>query len=177
MIKADDLRDLRTGSDDYEKTEALKADFLKQRDERQPFFLTAEELDRVFRWKLRGQYGRQHQLRAKSSDAAYRAVVEATFKIVGPDLEYESATRLRLLTALPGIGIPVASAILALTEPAHYCVIDFRGWRAVFGEMRNNFTIKDYLRYRTEVARFAAELGWSAQETDLAIWELDRRHS
>ena len=38
-----------------------------------------------------------------------------------------------------------------------------------------NFSIADYLRYRAEVARLAADLGWPVQEADLTIWEYDRR--
>ena len=175
MIKADDIRHLRTSSPDYEKTEALKAEFRKRREERSPFFLTPEELDWVFHWKLRFQYGRQAQKRARNTDAAYRAVTEAAFKIVAADLEYECKVRLGLLVALPGVGVPVASAVLALTDPQRYCVIDFRGWRSVFGEDRTAFSITDYLRYRTEVARIAADLGWTVQEADLAIWEYDKQ--
>lgn len=177
MIKADDIRHLRTASPDYAETEALKAEFRKRRKERSPFFLTAEELDRVFRWKLRSQYGRPERHRARNSDAAYRAVTEAAFKIVESDLAYECTVRLGLLVSLPGVGVPVASAVLALTDPHRYCVIDFRGWRSVFGEDRRAFSITDYLRYRTELARIAADLGWPVQEADLAIWEYDRRRS
>jgi hypothetical protein len=81
---------------------------------------------------------------------------------------------LGLLVAIPGVGIPVASAILALSDPQRYCVIDFRGWRALFCEERTAFSVKDYLRYREEVAHLAVDLGWSVQETDLAVWEYDR---
>ena len=177
MIKADDVRDLRTAGPDYSDTEALKAEFGRCREARTPFFLTGDELDRVFRWKLRSQYGRQAIHRARNSESAYRAVTEAVFKIVGPDFEYECALRLGLLVALPGVGVPVASAVLALAEPQRYCVIDFRGWRTVFGEERTAFSIGDYLRYRSKVARVAGDLGWPVQEADLAIWEYDRRRS
>ncbi len=177
MIKADEVRHLRTASPDYAETEGLKAEFGRCREVRNPFFLTGDELDGVFRWKLRSQYGRPATHRARNSEAAYRAVTESVFKIVGPDFEYECAVRLGLLVALPGVGVPVASAVLALTEPQRYCVIDFRGWRTVFGEERRAFSIKDYLRYRTEVARIAADLGWPIQEADLAIWEYDRRRN
>lgn len=177
MIKADSIRHLRTASPDYAETERLKAEFRNRREERNPFFLTREELDRIFRWKLGAQYGRPGRHRARNSDAGYRAVTEAVFKIVGPDLEYECIVRLGLLLALPGVGVPVASAVLALTEPQRYCVIDYRGWRAVFGEDRKSFSIRDYWRYRSEVAGIAADLGWPVQEADLAIWEYDRRQS
>ena len=175
MIDLDSLRALRTASPDYEETERLKAEFLNLRGQRRPFFLTGQELDRVFHWKLRGQYRRQFTKRSKTPDDVYRGVTEAVFKVVGPDLEYEIAVRLGLLAALPGVGVPVASAILALTGPEHYCVIDFRGWRVMFGEERTAFGVSDYIRYRGEVARLAIELDWPVQEVDLAMWEYDRR--
>jgi hypothetical protein len=139
--------------------------------------MTGDELDRVFRWKLRSQYERQAKYRARNSEPAYRAVTEAVFKVVGPTPQYECAVRVCLLVALPGVGVPVASAILALTEPQQYCVVDFRGWRALFEEERTAFSIGEYWRYRNEVARVAVDLGWTVQEADLAIWEYDRRRS
>jgi hypothetical protein len=175
MIEADDIRHLRTASPDYADTEALKAEFRKYRADRTPFWLNATDFDRIFHWKLRGQYGRQSTKRARNSDAAYRTVTEAVFRISGPTLDYETVVRTGLLAALPGVGVPVASAVLALTEPDRYCVIDFRAWRALFGDKRASFTIPDYLRYRLEVARLATDLGWLVQETDLALWEYDRR--
>ena len=156
MIKADDVRHLRDVSPDYSEAEAVKAEFRRCRKDRSPFFLTGAELDRVFKWKLRSQYGRQAARRARNSEAAYRAVTEAVFKIVSPDFDYECGVRLGLLSALQGVAVPVASAVLALTEPERYCVIDFRGWRAVFAETRTAFTVRDYLRYRNEVALLAA---------------------
>jgi len=173
MIKADDIRPLKTASPDYAETEGLKAEFRQLRQTRRPFFLTGDEMDRVFRWKLVSQYCRGARHRAKNTEASYRAVTESVFKIEGPDFEYECLVRLGLLSALPGIGVPVASAVLALTDPESYCVVDFRGWRAVFGVDRRSFSISDYLRYHVEVARLASELGWTVQETDLAIWTYD----
>ncbi len=41
MIKAEDVRDLRTASPDYAATEALKGELAKRRLQRVPFFLTA----------------------------------------------------------------------------------------------------------------------------------------
>jgi len=52
MIKADYLRPLRTANADYAQTELLKAEFRRCRQARKTFFLTGDDLDRVFRWKL-----------------------------------------------------------------------------------------------------------------------------
>ncbi len=101
MIKADDLQSLRTASPDYAETGTLKAEFRTRRLERTPFFLTGPELDRVFRWKLRGQYGRQSVKRARNSEGAYRAVTEAVFKAVGRALAEATRLNPRIAGILP----------------------------------------------------------------------------
>lgn len=68
----------------------------------------------------------------------------------------------------------MASAILALVFPEQYAVIDFRGWRQIFGEAKRTFSVADYKRHLREVKRLAVKLGWLVQEIDLAIWEYDR---
>lgn len=175
MILAEDLREFRTAAVDYEETEIIKSELARKSLERQPFFLTGDELERIFRWKLRREYSRNAALMANNTESTYRVVTRSVFEIVESDCNYECSIRLRLLMVLPGIGIGVASAILALTEPQRYCVIDFRGWRAIFGEDRGSFSITNYLLYRNQVSRLATELGWTVQETDLAIWEYDRQ--
>lgn len=173
-IQANEIRPLRRASADYVKTEDLKATFRNLRNERRPFFLTAHELDWIFHWKLRTQYGRTARHRARNTDAGYRATTQTALNIVGLDVERECIARLAALTSLHGVGVPVASAVLALVDPEKYCVIDFRGWRQVFCEERRVFLVSHYLRYRAEVAKIAADLGWPVQEADLAIWEYDR---
>lgn len=175
MITANQIAHLRTASEDYPLTEDVKAELQAVRERRQPFYLTAKELERVFEWKLRSQYGRQATERARNSDDVYTAVTRAAFEVEGSDWNYEATVRIGVLSALPGVGVPVASAIVALAEPDRYCVIDFRGWRAVFGTDRRIFSVANYRHYVAEVDRLARELGWPVQETDLALWEYDRR--
>lgn len=73
------------------------------------------------------------------------------------------------------VGVPIASAVLALVYPTEYCVIDFRGWRQVFEQDRRQFTISDYKRYLVKVRELSRELQWPVQEVDLAVWEYDSR--
>jgi len=103
-----------------------------------------------------------------------RVVTGAALSIEHPDEDYEIELRLGILCTLRGVGVPVASAILALVFPERYAVIDFRGWRHVFGEERTTFSVSDYKRYLREIQRLSLELGWPVQEVDLAIWEYDR---
>ncbi len=174
MIVANQLIPYRTSSDDYGLTKRLKAQFARLRNERHPLYLTPEEFDDILRWKLRGQYGRQQERRKGNTAEVIRIVTSAAFSITHPDEDYETELRLSILCSLRGVGVPVASALLALMFPEKYAVIDFRGWRQVFGEEKTTFSISDYKRYLREIKRLAVELGWPVQEVDLAIWEYDR---
>lgn len=177
MVTAEELRDLRTAASDWEDTEALKATLARLKAERSPFYLTSAEIDHIFYWKLRSQYGRGKAFRDTNSEAAYRIVTTAAFSVCESDSDRELELKVGFLTALRGVGVPVASAVLALVEPDRFCVIDFRGWRAVFGTKRDVFGVPQYKEYLHEVRNLAAELGWPPQETDLAIWELDKRRN
>lgn len=174
MITAPQLIPYKTSSPDYAETERLKAQFARLRQARVPLYLTLEEFEKILCWKLGGQYGRQRERRKVNTDAVIRTVTTAALSLTHPDDEYETELRLGILCTLRGVGVPVASAILALVFPERYAVIDFRGWRQVFDEERTTFSIPDYKRYLREIRRLALELAWSVQEVDLAIWEYDR---
>lgn len=145
--------------------------------ERQPFYLTAAEFDKILKWKLRGQYGRQRERRKANTEDVIRTVTRTALTITHPDKEHEIELRVGILCAISGVSVPVASAVLALVFPEKYAVIDFRGWRQVFGKEKTTFSIPDYKRYLREIQRLADELGWPAQKVDLAIWEYDRANS
>ncbi|MCZ7542258.1 MAG: hypothetical protein M5R40_01385 [Anaerolineae bacterium] len=179
MITAAQLIPYRGAGEDYVWTEDLKSRFQRLRSERQPFYLTFEEFDEILHWKLDQQYGRQRERRKANTDEVIRAITGAALTITLAEdevqEEYELELRIGILCALRGVGVPVASAVLALVFPEKYAVIDFRGWRQVFGEeKRNGFSIADYKRYLREVRRLADELRWLVQEVDLAIWVYDK---
>jgi hypothetical protein len=58
-----------------------------------------------------------------------RAVESVSRKVFASRSERE---RLELLKTLHGVSVPVASAILALTNPARYGVIDIRVWQLLY---------------------------------------------
>lgn len=175
MVQPDDIRPLRASASDYEETERIKRELLELKNCRTPFFLTKSDLDQIFRWKLDGQLGRDKRHLERNVERAYEIVTKAAFAITDDDWKLEAELRLSVLSTLHGVGVPVASAILALADPERYCVIDFRGWRAVFGEDRTTFDIPSYLQYLPRIKELAKDLNWSVQETDLAVWEYDRR--
>ena len=139
-------------------------------------FLTKADWERILDWKLATDHGSQRprieRLLQQNSEDDYRKASKEAFSIIELD---NKTTRQRLarLMKLQGVGIGIASAVLALTLPEKFCVIDPRGWRALFGETKNGFSMRDYLHYRSTVQDLAAKLGWSVQETDEALWAYD----
>ncbi len=172
-ISPTELVRYRAAARDYAETERLKAELFALRAARAPFFLGIAELEPIFAWKLERQYGRNRHQRDRNTEAEYRAITQATFTAVRTDPSEEAAKRLQILMCLDGVGIGVASAILALTEPTRCCVIDFRGCRALYASEKRSFTVRDYRAYRSDVDKLARSLGWSVQETDLALWTYD----
>ena len=175
MISADDIRSLRGNQIDAEDTIALKARIAHIRLNREPFYLTAGEFQSILEWKLGQQLGRGRKLRVANTDELIRAVTGFALTISHSDPDYEIELRIGALCLLRGVGVPVASAVLALAFPEKYAVIDFRAWRQCFGVDQTVFWVNDYKRYMREIQRLADELGWPPQEVDHAIWEYDRR--
>ena len=175
MISARDIAPLRGLAPDGDTTEKLKLNFRRLRKNRRPFFLEPSDFDDILHWKLGSQYGRVSRHRDRLLDTSIPIVTRAAFEVSAAERGDTLKIRTALLTALPIVGVPVASAILALVMPEEYGVVDFRGWRQVFGEKRGTFSINDYSRYMVHVWRLSNELSWLPQEVDHAIWEYDRR--
>ena len=177
MITADDLRPLHENNVDAQDTIDLRTAIASLRQKRQPLFLTKDELESILIWKLGRQLGRNRARRAANTDELIRAITGLALTIEHADKEYELELKVALLCALRGVEIAIASAVLAMVFPDQYAVIDFRGWRQLFGGEGSAFTIANYKQYMREIRRLASELGWTPQQVDHAIWEYDRRHS
>ena len=79
-----------------------------------------------------------------------------------------------VLGALPGVDIGVASAILALTFPDKYGVIDPRVWKVMYGVPdKSGFSLPDYTMYLGDLLAGSHQIvGWTAQELDFFTWRL-----
>ena len=85
--------------------------------------------------------------------------------------------RIRVLCALRGIGVPVASAVLAWTFPEKWPVIDRRAWAslAAFGlvQVRSKerpFSAVEWLKYVGVVKSLAEKLNWTPQKVDFWLY-------
>lgn len=170
MINIETLKLYHPKTSDDEETNRLKSDFAALRKERSLFYLTGDDLDKVLKWKLRGQYGRQFQRRKDNTDEIVKSVTELGLNICHDDKNYELELRLKILTALHGVEIPVASAILALVYPEEYAVIDRLNWCVLYDEAKASFTINQYKKYLLDIKSLAEKLKWYPQEVDSAIW-------
>ena len=164
MITATALKDRRMAARkaadrDLAEVESLKHSLARAREKRRPFYLKREEFLAVCRWKLGDQYSRHTgQLLESSSAKRIQRTTEMAFAFSDPDAEFALSGRIALLGLLPGVGIGLATAILALCYPKRYAPIEARLWAALFEEKRSTFELADYRRYLTRLAELAAEL-------------------
>jgi thermostable 8-oxoguanine DNA glycosylase len=170
------ILELISRTDDYNETKRIINEFEVLKGLRIPFYLTLAEFEKILRWKLRSQYYRQQHIRENNTNDLVRNVTMTAFSIKNLDFNNETGQRLKLLIKIHGVQIPVASAIMTLCYPNKYAVIDFRGWRQVFGTIKeySNYSIKEYLRYLSIIKNYAEKFDLKPQEIDMAIWQLDK---
>ena len=86
------------------------------------------------------------------------------------------------LTALDGVGAPTASAILTLTNPRRYAVIDIRVWQLLFdlGSVRTKpggvgFRFDDWRDYLAVLRPHAKRLGASVRAVEYSLFLYHQR--
>lgn len=171
----EEIKALINSADNANKTKELTEYFQQLKNERNEFYLTLNELEKIFEWKLRSQYGRQLKHRSLNTNENIIAITRTAFGINHTDDEYETKLKLKILTSISGVEIPVASAILTLCYPDKYSVIDFRNWKQIYkSEVRKtNYTAKEYSDYLKIIRNLAKHYSLSPQEIDIAIWQKD----
>ena len=162
-------------ADNQKETIRLTEKFRLLKKERKEFYLTLNELEDIFKWKLRKQYGRQEKQRRLNTNDNVISITRTAFGIKHSDVDFENKLRLKLLTSISGIEIPVASAILTLCYPEEYSVIDFRNWNQIFKSKitKTYYTANEYIEYLNVIKSLAEKYSMTTQEIDIAIWQKD----
>lgn len=134
--------------------------------------LTKSELIAICRWK--SPRAIRH---IKSNDAA--TIRSLTQKALSTRSEQK---RIECLTALRGVSLPMASAILTLIDPKRYGVIDIRVWQLLFAikSVRKNprgvgFNFKNWYHYLRKLRYHANELGVSARAVERTLFYYHRQ--
>ena len=91
--------------------------------------------------------------------------------------EYEKR-RIDLLTSLKGVNIPTASAILTLTDPQAYGVIDIRVWKLLYlyksvtdNPAGTDFSFRHWFHYLKKLRYWAERLDVSARAVERTLFE------
>lgn len=163
MITAATLKERRllakqTNDADLAETERLKARLARARDKRVPFYLTRDEFLEICRWKLRDQYARAAHPLESNSEKRVKRTTQMAFAVKDKEADFELAAQLSILSLLPGVGIGVASAILALCHPKQYAPVDARISSALFDEKQGAIELRDYRRYLVRLGELEKEV-------------------
>jgi thermostable 8-oxoguanine DNA glycosylase len=172
----DQILELIQRTDNQGETKRLTQKFQHLKTERREFYLTIDELEEIFKWKLRTQYGRQAKKRSLNTNENIISITRTAFGITHTEDDYETKLKLKILTSITGVEIPVASAILTLCYPEKYSVIDFRNWNQIYKseKKKTNYTSKEYNDYLKIIRNLASNFELTTQEIDIAIWQKDR---
>ena len=79
------------------------------------------------------------------------------------------------LTALHGVGLKMASAILTAIDPDNYTMLDFRALQAL--GVADGSAVDLYISYVEACRRLAAAHGCSLRDFDRANWQWSKRNS
>ena len=156
---------------DFFECEQLKASIASKLVLRQEQYLLASEIDAIIQWKLDSQYYRSKQQRQINDDYVVVPITTAVFSVQSGNLEYQTELKIKLLCSLKGIAIPLASAVLAITDPKQFAVLDSVLWQGLYKVEKNAFTTNDYLRFLTDMRKLAHKVGLEVQETEFRLWK------
>lgn len=145
---------------------------LEQRPKRKQ--ISARELKKIVERKTARLYQRRALGLLRDPSVRVRAQSEKAFRAndprgaIGPLLE------------LKGVGVPMASAVLAWCFPRRWAVIDRHAWMALvtFGLLKEkrhaNFTATDYDRFHGLVSEIARRTGYQPQKIDRWLFAYDK---
>lgn len=140
----------------------------KLRHVRRHGYYTKREFLQMCRWKS----PRPLRLYRSNSKDRIRLVSKKVFAT-----QFEKR-RVELLTSLSGVSIPVASAILMLTDPKNYGVIDIRAWQLLYlyGSVKTkpagkDFSVGDWYTYLVKIRYFARDLDATARQIEHTLYE------
>ena len=136
-------------------------------------YLTKPQLVAVCRWKSPRAIKHIRRNREKTT----RRITRAAF---GTRSERK---KLDFLTRLNGVSVPMASAILMLTNPRRYGVIDIRVWQLLYnmGTVTTNpdgvsFNFKQWSRFLKVIRYFAGKYNVGARDIERTLFNVHSRY-
>jgi hypothetical protein len=158
--------------EDFINLDSLRGEFSHKLNSRKEKFLDSKEFEQILCWKLDTQAHRSKQLRLVNVDGLVIPITKAYFNLKSENFEYETEVKIKLLTSLKGVGTPLASAVMAITEPQKYCIVDSVLWEFIFNEEKSSFTTNDYLKFHKVIIERSEKLDRDVQKTEFTLWKL-----
>jgi hypothetical protein len=147
---------------DRKTFENIHSEILKNR------FLTKEQLFEIAYWKT----PRKSKIVKNSENNPQEIVKSITeFALKMTDEKY----KIRILCSLDGIGIPRASAVLTMSDPEKYGIIDVNAWFALFGEKKLYFTEDDWVDYLEKIRELAKKYEKTPRQIDMALMKYGQK--
>jgi hypothetical protein len=138
--------------------------------------LSLDLFNEIVTWKLSRQESRtRHTRGAKVTEDLLREITTCAFGLKHTDRDSLTRARLMVLQGIPGVGMGIASAILALTFPDECGVIDDIIWKVIYGTKKESFWIADYRKYLGDLLEASQTLGWPPQEVDFFAWKMGQK--
>jgi thermostable 8-oxoguanine DNA glycosylase len=132
-------------------------------------FLTKEDFFQVVRWKS----ARAIRKAEENSEEAIEKITKFTFDINNEEV------KIRVISSLNGVSIPMASSILTIAFPEKYGVIDIRAWHTLYNfglidYCKDTYTVKDWLLYLKIIRKMGKDFGFTPREIDKALFMYDK---
>src|SRR5712692_133062 len=172
----DDVRAFRStfnySDSDWVGTKALKQKIKDHSTKNPGAGLSLDLFNEIGTWKLDRQESRTRHTRGeKVTEDFVRQITSCAFSLAHSDRESLTRGRLYALQAIPGVGMGVSSAIVALSFPEQYGVIDPIVWKVIYGKKKQGFSLSDYNRYLEDLLSASSILGWPPEEVDFFAWK------
>ena len=133
-------------------------------------YFTKSEFLEMCKWKDKQQRRRSDWQAHTESE-----IIDASRQVFATNDEY---VRVIVLDRLKGVGIPIASAILTLTDPQHYGTIDIRVWQVLYlyGEVNYNpqgteLSIDHWTAYLPKLRQWASEFQVGVRNIERSLFE------
>lgn len=132
-------------------------------------YLKKDELLEIVRWKS----ARAIRKAEANSGEVIEKITKFAFEIDNEEV------KIRVLTSLNGVFVPMASSILTIPYPKKYGVIDIRAWHALYNlglvnYKKDVFNVKDWMLYLKIIRELGKKYGISPRDIDKALYMHDK---
>ena len=158
-------------------TEPFEEYFNQMKDTIKKGFLTPEELLDICRWKSPRTINKIETDKDKIKILTSKAFSIKCEDVISIRFEKVEGEKIDILDNIKGVGVPMASAILTLTDPENYGVIDIRVWQVLFRLKKvdydpegQNFTKKHWTDFLKVIRNLSKEYKTRARDVERVLF-------